>query len=38
MEMSEYQVTNLSFYSNYTAAFFKKNPQYIRDRYARFTS
>lgn len=31
MEMSEYQVTNLSFYSNYTAAFFKKNPQYIRE-------
>lgn len=31
MEMSEYQVMNLSFYSNYTAAFFKKNPQYIRE-------
>lgn len=31
MEMSEYQVTNLSFYSNYSAAFFKKNPQYIHE-------
>ncbi len=29
METTKYRVSNLSYYSNYEVAFFKKNPQYI---------
>lgn len=30
-EMNEYHESNLSFYSNYSSAFLKKNPRYIHD-------